>query len=89
MRDREKLEALEAKREYDRNGILAEIAIALTPGSPAYVRRLRDEAALARFGRLRDRTNLLKEDVRDVVSGANFMVGLLGYKIPEEDEGGA
>lgn len=55
-----------------------------TPGSPVYVWRLRDQAAVDRFARFRDGSHMPKEDVRSVVRSANFLVETLGYEIPED-----
>lgn len=54
-------------------------------GSPAYVRELRDQAAMARFARIRGGSGLLKEDIRSVVRSANFLVEQLGYQVPEDE----
>lgn len=92
MRDREKLRA---QREHSRNGILAEIALALTPGSPAYVKRLRDQAAVAIYAAIVSNPQRSQDDMEPIfdwqiyresaVEEANLTIAALGYQVPGEE----
>ena len=53
------------------------------PGSPAYVRRLRDQAAVALRTMPPDRDGLFYENDH-AVAEANALMATLGYPVPED-----
>ena len=57
----------------------------LTPGSPAYVRRLRDQAAVAVLGGLTGDDVPTEVRAEIAVLRADFLIDALGYRVPEDE----